>query len=128
MPVLPWRKEGCAIAAEAHPQGAAPEHENPETELLMTDIDELVKRLDELAAVITPGAIVPKSATMRGALLDAARALESLQRELEEARKHLAYAIEEADRWCDESRGCDVRGPEMDAARAFLAARQQQGG
>jgi hypothetical protein len=59
---------------------------------------------------------------------EAAAALESLQRELEEARKHLAYAIEEADGWCDESRGCDVRGPEMDAARAFLAARQQQGG
>jgi exonuclease VII small subunit len=58
---------------------------------------------------------------------EALAAIESLQRELEEARKHLAYAIEEADGWCDESRGCDVRGPKMNAARAFLADRQQQG-
>lgn len=49
-----------------------------------------------------------------------------LKGELEEARKALAYAIEEADGWCDESRGCDVRGPEMGAARE-IAARQKKG-
>jgi len=50
----------------------------------------------------------------------------ALQRELDEARNALAYAIKEADGWHDDSRGGPVNGLEMDAARA-IAARQQKG-
>lgn len=52
--------------------------------------------------------------------------IECLRRELDEARKALAYAISEADGWFDDSRGGRIEAPEMDAAR-LIAAKQSQG-
>lgn len=59
------------------------------------------------------------SAVLAGALVPSDE-IELLLRELKLTRESLAYAIEEADNWHDDSHGGPVESEEMDRARALL--------